>query len=1069
MKKILSLFLFLFSLVIVGCKKEPSYIEFKTNNIVMEVNTTYKVEYEVFGDVENISFKIENEDIVFFNNDILTSRKVGKTTLTCTYNENEKIDVNIKVIKGGSGKFEVGDPSLNEENYNKLKEDLDVFSNTLDNSNYLTLDLGVQINDQKSEETIRAINDPIYIEVTSNNQTSIIAQEGKKVFEYYIDYYNYVQRNLVGYIDNYENEEINESTDLMIISSFDKEVCNVKYEDDVYTLTCLYEDMLNEESKEMLEDLFKSAYIPVDALYETVVTTQYIFYEDKLYIGMSLVYWYSGMDLDIKITYEFDLKEFTPIDIFNGHYRISNPKNFEEAYKITIEDEEIEIRDDWKAYYIVELEKGMIVSNSKSIRFELYDMNKKLVSSSLGESGNASYVPLDSYMAVPESGTYYLMVENRTTAQDRVNVKFYPYNTVVTKEGIDLSSIDSLEGEIEGKYDFEKLVYNNESTENYSARIENTGDETIAIYHNKEWYEEGISYIEPNGVKYMKLMPGENRLFVCEDFLSSDNADGYKYSFKVDILEFAFDGEVYEEDIPNQINLTQYESKYYYTYLERGQYSIESLDYYHSSHEVKVYDSEGMLLNSNIVNYDDDYELSHYFTINESKYYYVGILNHTSGEEILQFNQYNYETIADKNNPKILDVSGNLNEGHLEGNQDFEYYKLENNTNDIKVYRITSDSEEKLDLYYREYKGGNLLVHNISKDNEQYFASYPGEMNILVTNDYRKNEQKELDYSFKVEEVENNNITSKNSSDIKEITEEYSEDYIMTGYSLPDAYFKLNLKEKGIIRFDYEGYEEGLDFGMQAVIEDKAGNTIYYSDGIEAGEYYVRFTGNNHIFSYAKVKYTYYSLEDKDVYVTLPNLNDENPNVIYSEKLTNDHVIRYHFTLTEKSTVRYNSSNTEIYHEDGTLAVIIPASYWRGGTSYVDLKAGDYYFTTPKMYGSTNSQFRTPIDIGISSKDRDAPQDFENMVELELGKNYSFKEDYYPDCEYLKINIQEKANYYISITEGRGFLYNENLEFIDTVGDIYKTMFELDKGTYYLVIEYTTYAEPNTNVKITQY
>lgn len=30
-------------------------------------------------------------------------------------------------------------------------------------------------------------------------------------------------------------------------------------------------------------------------------------------------------------------------------------------------------------------------------------------------------------------------------------------------------------------------------------------------------------------------------------------------------------------------------------------------------------------------------------------------------------------------------------------------------------------------------------------------------------------------------------------------------------------------------------------------------------------------------------------------------------------------------------------------------------------------------------------------------------------------------------------------------------------------------MFELDKGTYYLVIEYTTYAEPNTNVKITQY
>ena len=219
MKKILSLFLFLFSLVIVGCKKEPSYIEFKTNNIVMEVNTTYKVEYEVFGDVENISFKIENEDIVFFNNDILTSRKVGETTLTCTYNENEKIDVNIKVIKGGSGKFEIGDPSLNEENYNKLKDELDDFSEVLDNSNYLTIDLGVEINNQKTKETIRAINDPLYIEVSSYNTTSIITQEGRKVFEYYIDSYNYVQRNLVGYIDNYENQETEESTDLLLITS----------------------------------------------------------------------------------------------------------------------------------------------------------------------------------------------------------------------------------------------------------------------------------------------------------------------------------------------------------------------------------------------------------------------------------------------------------------------------------------------------------------------------------------------------------------------------------------------------------------------------------------------------------------------------------------------------------------------------------------------------------------------------------------------------------------------------------------------------------------------------------
>ena len=121
-------------------------------------------------------------------------------------------------------------------------------------------------------------------------------------------------------------------------------------------------------------------------------------------------------------------------------------------------------------------------------------MNKKLVSSSLGESGQGSYVPLDSYMAVPESGTYYLMVENRTTAQDRVNVKFYPYNTVVTKEGIDLSSIDSLEGEIEGKYDFEKLVYNNDE----KIRMESSSGGLFTLISSK--------IIEAGGVVFGAVM-----------------------------------------------------------------------------------------------------------------------------------------------------------------------------------------------------------------------------------------------------------------------------------------------------------------------------------------------------------------------------------------------------------------------------------------------------------------------------------------------------------------------------------------------------------------------------------
>ena len=51
--------------------------------------------------------------------------------------------------------------------------------------------MNVEINDQKISETIRAINDPIYMELTSGNQKSILAQEGNKIFEY-----NMIMQNL---------------------------------------------------------------------------------------------------------------------------------------------------------------------------------------------------------------------------------------------------------------------------------------------------------------------------------------------------------------------------------------------------------------------------------------------------------------------------------------------------------------------------------------------------------------------------------------------------------------------------------------------------------------------------------------------------------------------------------------------------------------------------------------------------------------------------------------------------------------------------------------------------------
>ena len=1038
----------------------------------MEYNSIYKVEYEVFGDVKNISFSVLDEEIVTFENDILTAHKDGETVLTCTYNKKEQVDINVKVLERGKQYFEVGDPSLNEANYQLLKEDLDSFSETLNESNYLSMDIATSINGQKAVQSVRAINDPFYIEALIGDEYQIIAQEGNKVFSYTQVYSNYFERDYLGTVDKYEGSNSQEDSEEILEVTFDKEKCNVTYEDNTYTITCLYKDAVNEESKELIAAIYRQAGLSITTVYESVLTTKYVFYDKKVYISTSMVvdFEFLSQPIDMCISYEIDVNEFTPIDMLNGEYEFSTPDCYEEVYEVFNFDKEITIKDRKDAYLKVEVERGMIVTDSEEVSFELYDMNKQLVSESMGKTGNSSYIKLDSFVAVPESGTYYLKVRNRLSGNHIIRLEHYQYDTVYNSNGIDISSVPSYEGEIEGKYDFEKFIYNNESIESYSWRVKNTGSSTIAFFQNRKSMSDEIVYVKPNEVKYFTLKKGYNEILICQDFFSYDKKDSYEYSFESNILEFALDGNVYEEDIPSEINLSKYEARYYYSYLEKGQYSIVSTSGTSWSQKIVVYDKDGNLVDANVVG-SSEYlkDLATHFVINESNYYYVGIINNSSGEYTMRFSKYDYETIIDRNNPKTLDVSGvNSNEGYLEGCHDFEYYTLENNSDEIKVYCITNNLDTNFTIVYREYQYASLTQRAIGPDEKIYFASYPGVMDFVICSNYKSNEEYSLNYSFKVTELVNKNVTDINSSQIPEVLETYSKDYIMTGYCLPAAYMKLNLKEKGIVTFDFLGYEDGLDFGINFSILNKNGEMMNASKDIPAGEYYVKFEGNDHIFSYAKVKYTFLSTDEKNINVTLKELDDTNNNEkysdIYNEKVTTEQVVKYHFSLEEKTTIYYNSRDTVIYRKDGRQMVFIPVSYWNGGMTYVDLEAGDYYFVNPDMYGSTSS-IKSPIYIGIKSKDRDAPQDLDNMVTLTLEQYQSFKMDYFGDCEYLKFIADEKARYKAVNSSGRCYLFNENLEYIGPADETK----ELEEGTYYIVVEYLTYGEKDVDIKVIKY
>ena len=81
-----------------------------------------------------------------------------------------------------------------------------------------------------------------------------------------------------------------------------------------------------------------------------------------------------------------------------------------------------------------------------------------------------------------------------------------------------------------------------------------------------------------------------------------------------------------------------------------------------------------------------------------------------------------------------------------------------------------------------------------------FFASIDEGNEITIFQDQTSSLYNSINYSFSVEELENNNVTDKYSNEIVELTENFTEKYYMAGYGLPATYFKINIKEKDVVK-----------------------------------------------------------------------------------------------------------------------------------------------------------------------------------------------------------------------------------------------------------------------------
>lgn len=985
--------------------------------------------------------------------------------------------------------FSNGDPVVNQQLFDELTTKVNEFNSKIETSNYLSVNLKVEVNDQRASTLISLAKDPAYMEISTGSEKEIYTKEDDKIFKYTKlniqnydrDFYCYVS----DFVDDETNNDIQNSGDYYI-TEFNSKKINVTVNDNVYTLKCKYKDALNKESKEILEDIYETSNLPIDILFNSDLTITYTIKEEKVTMALEVVVEYEKLSepINLKFTVEIDIMKFTPKNMLSGEYRFTAPDCFEEVYK-TYDYKEVFKLDAYKQIYLrIDAKKGMLVSNARGIKLELYDENYNLITESLGNIDSSGYIPINSLLPIEEDGIYYVIATNRNHDTTKFTLSNYEYDTSITTEGIDISNPISLEGKIEGKYDVEKLVYINNNDTDKSVRIENLGLQDILIckiYDAKKVLVDTnkIEFItiKPDQANYITLQSGVNELFVCERFDLSEDSTGYDYNIKLNIIDFAISDNTIETSIPSEFHIDAHSDIYYYSYVEKGLYSFCDDNMFGCRLEVKVFDRNGNRLDANVVEYGkwlDDF--SRNYIIKEDGWYFIGVRSYSSYAGTVTHQKYDYKTIGDKNNPTVIDTTKDITyQGTLEGHHDFEYYKIENTSSELKIYYIENTSDQYYRVILKEYPRSNPRMINFKPGDKICFSALPGDFEIMIVNDDYLNPDSTLEYNFIVKELENNNVTDKNSSNLPTLSLEYTDLYYMAGLTLPKMYMKLVVKEKGSVRFQYLDYftNEVLKYGFTQFIYDTQGNRIY-NEILEPGEYLIECSYSESVLLYAKVKYTFHSALDQTYEVELKELdytlNDYKYSYIYSDKVLSTQTLKYYFTLKEKTTIMYQSLEVQIFDEFDNIQVLVPNGSWSyvARFLYVDLEPGRYYFTIPGIDADPSGMYKKPIPIGIKNVNRDNPQDFLNMNELKLDEVKKVKQDLERDFEFLKFTVTETAYYKFDVNSLNIYIYNQDKRMVNQIIPWSDNEVYLREGTYYIVLEHKYVDEPVSEIEVTK-
>ncbi len=459
------------------------------------------------------------------------------------------------------------------------------------------------------------------------------------------------------------------------------------------------------------------------------------------------------------------------------------------------------------------------------------------------------------------------------------------------------------------------------------------------------------------------------------------------------------------------------------------------------------------------------------FYIPEDGCYYMCIFPDVYSSQLFyKVNRLNYETSpfeVIKDNPIEM-------EGLVEGYGDIDYYTFTNNTDRSKIIKIKNEGDTTVYISSSRYGDNQFMNEELLVDNYRYYLVRPGLNKILITHKYiiwdeYDNPELPYAYSLKVEEVNYEYGIGQDGKNLEKMTTELSQRYYMVGYGLDDSYMTIEVKEYGYYIFAPEFIEEKMS--VQSSVYNSDGNNIYTGITneyiLEPGVYSVRLTNNDHIFGIFRIKYIFKSLEDIEVEVDIPvaDFNGGDINLIdiftiQNQKVTRDHKVRYSFELEETTTIIYSAKDVYIYEYNTNKQISISGN--NVGVFYlvITLKPGKYYIETPTMHGRVNLKVKVAI---LLSYEDDNKNDYYAPIILKENEKMTFNKEWIHDNEIVKIVIEEKCNINISYLSISVFDYDYQYILGTIIMDSNTIQYSLEPGEYYLLIKY----DGNTSLDIT--